>query len=251
MKLVKPDLYLRLSWMDLPEVEEIVIPGGPACLQGKRLMFVSDVHLRRQVSNDKLQALAALLKAQKADLALLGGDYAETAEDAERFFQAISGLQVPMGCYGVMGNNDSECFPDANALRALMRENGVRLLDNEAVHLDCGLEIGGCGDYKHGEPRTKDIFSTSDYRILLSHFPIKPECEVELMLSGHTHGGQFNIFGVTPYIIGFERRYRIEGISGLGQMDGAWLLVSKGIGVSKLPLRIGARPQIHLVKFTG
>jgi len=91
----------------------------------------------------------------------------------------------------------------------------------------------------------------SDYRILLSHFPVKPDCEADLMLSGHTHGGQFNFLGITPYTIGFEHSYGIEGISGMNRIGNMPLLVSKGIGVSKLPLRIGTRPQVLLVKFAG
>ena len=132
-----------------------------------------------------------------------------------------------------------------------MQSCGVRLLVNESVQLNGDVEIGGCDEYKHGSPQTEKIFHSSAYRILLSHFPVKPECRCDLMLSGHTHGGQFNVLGITPYIIGFEHGYKIETISGMTRLDDTALLTSKGIGMSKLPLRIGVRPQVHLVKFTG
>lgn len=251
MSLPKPDFYLHFGWFDLPEVEEVVIKKAPAEIQGLSVLFVSDVHLRRQVSDAQLHALIDLLKAQKADLLLLGGDYAESAKDCARFFRALATVQPRLGCYGIMGNNDVECFPKAEELRRLMVENGAHLLVNEWVQKDYHLQIGGCDDHKNGSPDTKSLFSGSGYRILLSHFPAKPDCEADLMLSGHTHGGQCNFLGLTPYAFGFERQYGIKGVSGMNRIGNIPLLVSKGIGASKLPVRMGVRPQVHLVKFTG
>ena len=113
------------------------------------------------------------------------------------------------------------------------------------------LEIGGCDDHKYGSPRTAGLFSDrAGYRILLSHFPTKPDCACDLMLSGHTHAGQFNLLGLTPYSIGFERSFHHLAIRGLHRMGGMQLLVGNGIGVSRLPLRVGASPRIHLLEFT-
>jgi predicted MPP superfamily phosphohydrolase len=75
----------------------------------------------------------------------------------------------------------------------------------------------------------------------------------DLMLSGHTHGGQFNLLGVTPYTFGFERlfarRRSSRFIAGLHEYRGAQMLVSKGIGMSRIPLRIGVRSEIHRIDF--
>ena len=70
------------------------------------------------------------------------------------------------------------------------------------------------------------------------------------MLSGHTHAGQFNLLGLTPYSVGFERRFRHLAIRGLHRVGDMHLLVGSGIGVSRLPLRIGASPRIYLMEFT-
>ena len=148
------------------------------------------------------------------------------------------------------GNNDR--MPPEE-LRDAMAAAGVVLLKNEHRRIELpggALEIAGCDDHKYGSPRTAGLFSArADYRILLSHFPAMPDCTCELMLSGHTHAGQFNLLGLTPYSIGFEHSFRHLAIRGLHRVDDMQLLVGNGIGVSRLPLRVGASPRIYLLEF--
>ena len=80
------------------------------------------------------------------------------------------------------------------------------------------------------------------------------EAGVSLQLSGHTHGGQFNAFGLTPYGIGFERldvprELRSVAVSGLHTFGEMQMLVSRGLGTSRIPLRIGVKPELHLLEF--
>ena len=123
------------------------------------------------------------------------------------------------------------------------------------------IVLAGAAELKHGEARLKGLLrkrpERAEYRVLLSHYPALPEpesgCAPDLMLSGHTHGGQFNALGLTPYSVGFERLYgrRIAplGVAGWMDMDGARLLISKGIGASRIPLRVGVRPEIEWLRF--
>ena len=87
----------------------------------------------------------------------------------------------------------------------------------------------------------------------MSHYPKLPELLPDLMLSGHTHGGQFNLLGLTPFAIGFERlvsrKPHSRYIAGLHEQGGAQVLVTKGIGASRIPLRVGVRPEICLIRF--
>lgn len=249
LKFVRPDRYFHLGVFPLPEVKRIVIDGAPEFLQGLRVAFVSDVHLRPRVSDEKLAALTGIIASMNADLLLLGGDYAETPADCERFFRAIADIKPKYGAYGVFGNNDFIC---RDTLRGIMAENGVRLLLNDAdtICLPGGkIGLAGCDDHKCGDPQTKFIFPEADCRILISHQPCMPECEADLMLSGHTHGGQFNIFGLTPYFIGFESFRKLLLVHGEKYIGSMRLIVGKGIGVSRLPLRIGAAPEVYLIEF--
>ena len=248
--LTLPDCTLHPGAFCLPETERVTIGGAPAWLHGLKALFVSDVHLRPSVSDAKLNALIERIRSAQAELLLLGGDYAETDADCARFFHALSACDFPLGAFAVPGNNDAQ---DTQALSGMMLPAGVTLLKNRCAHIYLHgnrLEIAGCDDHKYGSPRTAALFSNrADYRILLSHFPAMPDCACELMLSGHTHAGQFNLLGLTPYSIGFERSFHHLAIRGLHTIGKMQLFVGNGIGVSRLPMRIGASPRIHLLEF--
>ena len=248
--LTPPDCSLHPGAFCLPETEHVTIGGAPAWMRGIRALFVSDVHLRSKVSDAKLNALIDVIHSAQADLLLLGGDYAETDADCARFFQALSACDFPLGAYAVPGNNDPR---ETEVLANMMAPARVVLLKNRCAQVNLNgnrLEIGGCDERKFGFPRTRNLFSArAGYRILLSHYPARPDCACELMLSGHTHAGQFNLLGLTPYSIGFEHSFRHLAIRGLHRVDDMQLLVGNGIGVSRLPLRVGASPRIYLLEF--
>lgn len=245
-----PDHNLHIGFFPQPRLVRVAIGGAPAHMRPLRALFLSDVHLRRCVEDAQLEALIEQLAAQNASLLLLGGDYAEAPEQCLRFFRALGRVRPPLGAYAAVGNNDR--MP-VDALREAMAAVGVVLLKNECRRLALpggALEIAGCDDHKYGAPRTRGLFSDSDaYRILLSHFPCAPDCACDLMLSGHTHAGQCNLLGLTPYSLGFEHRYRLLALRGLHRRNGMRLLVGNGIGVSRAPLRVGAEAQIYLLEF--
>lgn len=246
-----PDRYIHLGSFPDAQLVRLRIGGAPDFMHGLKALFVSDVHLRPSTSDLQLQKLMQLMGDQRADLMFLGGDYAETPGDCLRFFDALGKLHFPLGGWAVPGNNDLDSMP---TLEETMAKAGIRLLNNrfEALSLPGGrLEIGGCDDHKYGNPRTRGLFSADEraYRILLSHFPVKPDCSCELMLSGHTHAGQCNFLGITPYSIGFEHCFRLLGTRGLLRCSDMRVLIGNGIGISRIPLRLGAAPQVYLLEF--
>ena len=251
------DLYFATARRPNIAVSELNIPGSPDWLKGRTALFASDFHLLPCMDP---APIAALMAGCEADLILLGGDYADQREQALRLFNAFKRLRAPLGIFAVCGNNDAEAFDGCGALRDALAGFGARLLINESVSISCGdgtLRLGGMDEYKYGAPNGENLFSEGDgYRILLSHYPILPDCACppDLMLSGHTHGGQFNLLGLTPYAIGFERigelgKLAPAMVSGSERFGRTTLLVSKGVGTSRIPLRIGVRPEIHRIRF--
>ena len=256
----RPDTYIGPCGDLRCTVSECRIPGAPAFMRGLRALFITDVHALPRTTASQIEALAARAADARADILLLGGDYADQAEPCKRLFEGLKRLGAPMGIYGVVGNNDREAFEDIGALRRIMSEAGVVPLINESVTLSVGggrLIVAGLDEYKHGHPDPAGLYPAGAgegvYRVLLSHFPRRVSPMPDLMLSGHTHGGQFNLLGITPYTIGFERlihRNRASHfISGLHRADGGWVFVSKGIGASRIPLRVGVRPEMNLLVF--
>ncbi|MDO4865291.1 MAG: metallophosphoesterase [Clostridia bacterium] len=265
-------LFSRPDWYCAPcgnlraAVTEQAIPGMPAFMGGLRVMFAADFHVLDRTTDGEIAALVDLMASRQPDLLLLGGDYGDTAPLAERLFAALGRLCPPLGAYGVIGNNDAEAWQGRlRDLRRVMARAGCRLLVNQSARLAVNggtLFIGGVDEGLYGRPDASGLYperpAPDACRILLSHYARVPENPPELMLSGHTHGGQFNLLGVTPFTIGFERlfhsrhthrRVASQVIAGLRETGGTKLLVTKGIGASRIQWRVGVRPEINLLRF--
>lgn len=256
----KPDRYFAPCGDLRCWVTECRVPDAPAFMRGLRALFISDVHAIPRTTDGDMAALVDRAAALKPDIVLLGGDYADRPKPALRLLNHLSALRAPLGIYAVLGNNDREAFPDISELRAAMAAAGIALLVNEArsVSVNGGtLIVAGLDEHRRGRPDATGLYPTEPaedrYRLLLSHYPRMVDPMPDLMLSGHTHGGQFNLLGVTPYTIGFERivarRRASRFVAGLHDYRGAQVLVSKGIGASRIPLRIGVQPEINLIRF--
>ena len=256
----KPDGYAALCGDLRCSVAEHRICHAPDFMKGLRALFVTDIHVLPGTTDADMEALADRMAALKPDILMLGGDYADTAPQTRRFLQHLGRLSVPMGIYSAVGNNDREAFLNLQELRRLMSATGIELLVNESRTLRMGqgrLIVAGLDEYRYGSPDARGLYPDAPRenrnRILISHYPRIVDPMPDLMLCGHTHGGQFNCLGVTPYTIGFERIIRRcrapRYISGMHTHDGATILTSKGIGASRVPVRIGVRPEIDLITF--
>ena len=228
---------------------EIVRHAVPcAALDGLKLAFFSDIHASPRFSDAALEALFARVDALGADIICIGGDFAEDAESLERLSRALPLLRPRLGIYACMGNNDSEIAGFAQLVRG-----HVRLLVNESVLVE-GLRLGGVDERRHGHPRPETVFPRGEAcpRVLLSHYPVAHDfgsgAKPDLQLSGHTHGGQFCILGISPYTFLFEP-FSHAWISGECTRGGVKTIVSNGIGMSRVSLRVGAPPQAHLIAF--
>lgn len=223
-------------------------------MRGLRVMFATDFHIRDRTPESYVATLAGMLGAQRADLLLLGGDYGESAAASKRFFSALAGKNFPLGIFGVPGNNDTESFEEPSELR---RAFSGRLLVNELVDIRFNrgrLYIGGLDELKYGSYPRRGLFpnDASGYGILISHYPCIPTAasgaRPRLMLSGHTHGGQISLLGLSVYSLGLEKDV-VHAVSGVSEHGATRLLVSPGIGVSRFPIRLGCAPMIHLIEF--
>lgn len=254
----RPDRYFSKCGSLNAAITQNDIPGAPAFMKGLRALFVSDLHVSKAAKDSDILRLIEIFGKLSPDILLLGGDYSDDAENSLRFIKAMKGFHAPLGLFAVPGNNDRESWPEIEEMRNHMEASGIRLLVNESAEVALpggNLIIAGVDEHKYGQPDTSGLYptETNAYRILLSHYPCTPAVLPDLMLSGHTHGGQFNCLGVTPYTIGFERiihRHRApEIIAGLKPSGEGLILVSKGIGASRIPLRIGVKPEINLLNF--
>ena len=218
-------------------------------LAGMKLACFSDIHASPRFSGAAMEALFARVAAMQADVVCIGGDLAEDVESLARLLRFFPLLSPPLGVFACLGNNDRELPGFARSISP-----HARLLVNESVFLE-GLRLGGVDERKHGHPRPEAIFphDGASTRVLLAHYPLAygfgAGARPDLQLCGHTHGGQCCVLGISPYTFFFEP-FSHAWISGECTLGGVRTIVSSGIGMSRVTLRVGAPPQVHCIRFT-
>lgn len=221
-----------------------------------RILFITDLHLRSghpEMADTTLNACAQL----SPQIILLGGDIAEYDEGLGLFLEKLR-LRFPGALiYAVPGNNDDPRLEgDRERQRQLYARYGAEYLLNDCRKLELAgrrLEIAGLEDAYSHEPDPRGLFSGEGdvYRILLAHEPLKTNLhpEADLMLCGHTHGGQINVLGITCYLLlRYEGWFQFASLAGQKQIGKTRLIVSRGIGYSKFPVRFGARSELHYIE---
>lgn len=239
------------------EVTETVvsIKDLPEAFEGFRIAQVSDVHHGRLVSIDEVRRVVALANEARADLVALTGDYTTVGREyVEPCAEALGELSAPEGVWAVLGNHDHKT--DGPLTRQALRRRGIIVLTNQNTELRRGaevLQLAGVDDWGWGRAdfaRTMHGVDTARPSVLLSHEPMAldmPETRgVSLILSGHTHGGQI----VLPFV-GAPAAYvweHLKYLRGMYESEGTQLYVSRGTGVIGLPVRIGARPEVAVLR---
>jgi predicted MPP superfamily phosphohydrolase len=238
---------------------EIAPPRWPAELDGLRVVALSDLHAGSpHVDLAKLARVAALANEQRPDLVVLLGDYVIhgvvggsfiTPEAAARELKA---LRARIGVYAVLGNHDH--WLGAAQVRQAFAAAGIPVIDDEAVSVgDEGRELWllGIRDVWSGWPDVPALMrKVPEGRPLLAltHnpdiFPFLPPA-VDLLLAGHTHGGQVSLplLGAPLVPSSFGQRYARGSVV----EDGRHLFVTPGIGTSILPVRFRVPPEVSLV----
>ncbi|KRG09674.1 hypothetical protein ACA30_21680 [Virgibacillus soli] len=226
---------VRTAFEDNVCTEVLLFENLPHSLEGKSIFFISDIH-RRKISSDLLN--------EKPDWIVIGGDLAEKGVPYSRIAYNLSILKAIAPIYFVWGNNDYELSEEQ--LREHFVRFNVRELKNEVYEMpNKELAFIGVDDVTTQElPPIESILENAEpnkFQIMLSHNPailemLPEDHQISLILSGHTHGGQIRIFGLGPYKKG-----------GMSVRNGTRLLVSNGYGTSLLPLRLGAKPETHLL----
>ncbi|MGI6174257.1 MAG: metallophosphoesterase [Christensenellales bacterium] len=242
---------------------EYAFENLPEGLNEKNIVFVADVHHSRSFPERALDALCETIRALAPDILVIGGDNAESEREQEAFFARMANIPAEICKVCVPGNNDWECFHGSyKRLKRLCAASDVRLLANEWMEIPVAggrLINCGCDDAKYGQPKPSSLplhRKQGDFVLLASHSPhalprilSEDRATPDLVLCGHTHGGQIRIGRISPYLL-LRKKIRNNPYfiaSGERDFGGMRLLVSCGVGMSRLPLRVGAMPEIHKI----
>lgn len=238
------------------EVTETDVPVRdlPAAFDGFRVVQLTDIHHSLLVSLSEVRRVVELANTTRADMAVLTGDYT-TARPSyiEPCAEALGQLTAPAGVWAVLGNHDH--YTDAELTTRALKRQRIEVLDNASTTITLGnegLQLAGVDDWSWGKTdwaRTLRQIDPARPSVLLSHQPLVfdlPEAaRFSLVISGHTHGGQISL----PFI-GAPARFNddFKYLRGLFRRGDANLYVSRGTGVVGLPVRLGARPEIAVLR---
>ena len=222
----------------------------PEAFDGFRIAQVSDLH------NTKNEKLLPLLEKAEPDVIVLTGDLIDSRNtDVAAALDFVREAVKIAPCYYVSGNHESR-VPERYDLWAGLQELGVMMLDNASAELSRGGErirlIGLADPDFGGNPGAMlEELTVEDtgFTVLLSHrpelFDVYTEFSVDLVFSGHAHGGQFRL-PILGGLVAPHQGFFPEYDPGHFAENGTAMLVSRGVGNSIIPIRFNNRPEIVL-----
>ncbi|MGB3618544.1 MAG: metallophosphoesterase [Catalinimonas sp.] len=255
----------------------IVLPNLPRAFEGVRVAQLSDIHSGSFFNKTAVRGGIEMLLGERPDVVLFTGDIVNNRADEMREYQDVfAKVKAPLGVYSVFGNHDygdyvqweSEAAKRQNLadLAQVHQQMGWDLLRDEHRLLEVdgesiavlGIENWGAkGRFpKYGDlAKARSGAAEQPIKILMSHDPshwdaqVRPEFpDVDLMLSGHTHGMQFGVD--SKYLKWSPVQYMYEQWAGLYQKGPQQLYVNRGFGYLGYPGRLGMLPEITILELT-
>jgi predicted MPP superfamily phosphohydrolase len=239
--------------------QTIQLDNWPQPLDGLRIAVISDIHVDNWfITEKKLRTIVERTNQQQPDLIVILGDYMSSngwvthRVEPEVFGPILKDLHAPLGVYSVLGNHD--WWYSGMKVRRGLEQNGIKVLENEAAQVDVrgtSLWLVGLADLWTRPQRISETVAKAPEGqpvIVLTHnpdiFPNVPQ-RVQLVLAGHTHGGQvrFPIIGSVVQSSDYGDRWERGDVF----EDNHHLFVTSGIGTSIVPVRFGLPPEIVIL----
>jgi uncharacterized protein len=257
---------------------KLSFPNLPEAFRGMKMVHISDIHSGSFQNKKAVEHGIDMILQEKPDLIVFTGDLVnDRASEMEEYKSVFARLKAPMGVFSTLGNHDygdyvswptrEEKSANLEALKKTHTDMGWRLLMNEHVAFEkagqqialLGIENWGAkgrfpkyGKMDLAHPGTEQI----PFKILLSHDPshwdaqIRTEYpDIDLMLSGHTHGMQFGL--ENPYFKWSPVQWMYKQWAGLYEEGKQKLYVNRGFGFIGYPGRVGILPEITVIELGG
>jgi predicted MPP superfamily phosphohydrolase len=235
-------------------------PDLPPAFEGFTIAQLTDTHIGPHTNRRFLSRVREAVQGAKPDIVVFTGDQVDDyPEDVRHLAAAFADLP---NAYAVLGNHD--VYAGWSEVRDRLEQAGIKVLINDAVALNRAKEkiwLAGTGDPAGRQmslsgrheaapdiPRTLARVTKGDFVVALAHnpalWPALAERGAQLTLSGHTHHGQFSV----PWLKWCLASPFLEFAMGLYERPGAKLYVAPGTNFWGLPLRLGAWPEVTVVR---
>lgn len=253
--------HVEPTWLELNQLT-LPVRGLGQAFHGLKVAHLSDFHYGDHIPTGYLEDALERTVALKPDVIALTGDFIDRGpQHIHKAAKLLRRLTAPLGVYAVLGNHDFSVHTargyrkhpglHETVTKALVNE-GIQVLRNHAVRInrgDAGLVVAGVDDLWSLESNPQAALANQcphTPRIVLAHNPQSVEqfgdCRADLVLSGHTHGGQINWPGLGRVLLGRKAR---RWAAGLYSHNGGHVYVNKGVGFG-WRFRFGVRPEVAL-----
>lgn len=244
-----------LTEASMPEMTPVTVIHDqlPDDFVGLRIALITDLHVGPVRDASFTRRVVAAVNGQQPDLVVLGGDLVDgTVEHAGEHLDPIRDLRAPLGVVAVSGNHEF-ISQEPDTWMTFWESLGVKVLRNASIELTRGADsitVAGINDPMGEGSDAPDVGKALDgndaagYTVLLAHQPLQAEDaqgrDVDLQLSGHTHGGQLWPFG-------FAVRLQQPTVDGLVPVGDIPVLTSRGAGAWGPPVRVLAPPEVPII----
>ncbi len=227
---------------------DVTVRGLPPALNGLRIGMITDVHHSSVVTPEDVTSAVTLLKESSPDIIVLGGDYVSFFDRAyvSPVAELLSPLaHAPQGSFAVLGNHDDE-----KEVPAALTARGFTVLKDQRTALTINgerLDLAGIRFWTRTAGELASVLrGTGGTTLLLAHDPRRlaeaAALDVQLVLSGHTHGGQVIVPG-----IGAVAGRKFPVLAGYAMRENTSIFVSRGVGTVYVPIRINCPPDVAVL----
>ena len=235
------------------EHRQIHLSRLPRELDGFRIVQLSDIHHSPFTSRAQIERAVETANSLQPDLIALTGDYVSKERSyAAPCAELLGTLRARHGVFAVLGNHDH--WTDAALITDLFRAEGITVLVNQGMRFEnkgASFWLAGVDDTMVGlEDLSLALAGSSEHemKLLLAHNPIilrrAARAGVDLVLSGHTHGGQVSLRSERNKF-NRPRRRLLKGLARRGETQ---IYVTRGLGTVVLPVRFGCPPEVSLLE---
>jgi predicted MPP superfamily phosphohydrolase len=230
----------------------ITLKRLPRQLHGFRIVHLSDTHHSPFTGLDHIKRAVEFANSLEPDLFALTGDYVSHEQKyIAPVAEVLGSLNAEFGTFACLGNHDH--WTDAEMVTDLFRGEGINMLVNQGLRLEArgaAFWLAGVDDHMVGKTDLKAALSGSyadEMKILLAHNPVifrrAARRNIDLTLSGHTHGGQIQVRDPEKRILP-QRRLK----AGLHRRYDSQIYITRGIGTVVVPMRYQCPPEISLLE---
>jgi predicted MPP superfamily phosphohydrolase len=236
----------------------IAVPNLPKAFAGLRIVQLTDLHYGFLVPLELIRHVVRRANALHPDMIVCTGDYVherDATAQIDQIWPILSQLSAPSGVYSVLGNHDH--WADTERSIYWLKQTGQDLRHRTQPIQRGGekLWLAGAGDL-YEDHKNLDIMlgqiPDTECRIVLAHNPDSADTpfarRIDLMISGHTHGGQVSIPFVGPPVLPVQNKNYSSGLK--LSPRGCQVFISRGIGWAICPVRFNCLPEIAVLELT-